>query len=172
MRATAAAAHAASAPAQVLDTITADGKVTRIGGVAGKIRGATNKGCNLVGVPHENIKGVSDIVVLDGIKKLMAIQVFSFKTLEEALMVASKDKPEEVQSEVDLWMIDKIIQSSTVSILPEHFPEKHFALSSYLHLLLKISLHLKKLHSKVTGKNKKRCKKVQQWLDHCCVKAV
>ena len=81
--------------------ITADGKVTRIGGVAGKIRGATNKGCNLVGVPHENIKGVSDIVVLDGIKKLMAIQVFSFKTLEEALMVASKDKPEEVQSTID-----------------------------------------------------------------------
>jgi len=81
--------------------ITADGKVTRIGGVAGKIRGATNKGCNLVGVPHENIKGVSDILVLDGIKKLMAIQVFSFKTLEEALMVASKDKPEDVQSTID-----------------------------------------------------------------------
>lgn len=81
--------------------ITADGKVTRIGGVAGKIRGATNKGCSLVGVPHENIKGVSDILVLDGIKKLMAIQVFSFKTLEEALMVASKDKPEEVQSTID-----------------------------------------------------------------------
>jgi hypothetical protein len=54
-----------------------------------------------VGVPHENIKGVSDIVVLDGIKKLMAIQVFSFKTLEEALMVASKDKPEEVQSTIN-----------------------------------------------------------------------
>ena len=81
--------------------ITADGKVTRIGGVAGKIRGATNKGCNLVGVPQENIKGVSDILVLDGIKKLMAIQVFSFKTLEEALLVASKDKPEEVQSTID-----------------------------------------------------------------------
>jgi hypothetical protein len=81
--------------------ITADGKVTRIGGVAGKIRGATNKGCNLVGVPHENIKGVSDILVLDGIKKLMAIQVFSFKTLEEALIVASKEKPEDVQSTID-----------------------------------------------------------------------
>ncbi len=81
--------------------ITADGKVTRIGGVAGKIRGATKKGCNLVGVPHENIKGVSDILVLDGIDKLIAIQVFSFKTLDEALMVASKDKPAEVQSTID-----------------------------------------------------------------------
>jgi len=81
--------------------ITADGKVTRIGGVAGKIRGATKKGCNLVGVPHENIKGVSDILVLDGIEPLINIQVFSFKTLDEALMVASKDKPEDVQSTID-----------------------------------------------------------------------
>lgn len=85
----------------VTGAITADGKVTPIGGVAGKIRGATNKGCNLVGVPHANIKGVSDILVLDGISKLMAIQVFSFKTLDEALMVASKDKPEDVQTTID-----------------------------------------------------------------------
>jgi len=81
--------------------ITADGKVTRIGGVAGKIRGATKKGCNLVGVPDDNIKGVSDILVLDGIDPLINIQVFSFKTLDEALMVASKDKPAEVQSTID-----------------------------------------------------------------------
>ena len=81
--------------------ITADGKVTSIGGVAGKIRGATKKGCNLVGVPHSNIKGVSDIIVLDGIEPLINIQVFSFKTLDEALMVASKDKPAEVQSTID-----------------------------------------------------------------------
>ena len=85
----------------VTGAITADGKVTPIGGVAGKIRGATRKGCTLVGVPHENIKGVSDILVLDGIEKLINIQVFSLKTLDEALMVASKNKPEDVQSTID-----------------------------------------------------------------------
>lgn len=85
----------------VTGAISSLGKVKPIGGVAGKIRGATNKGCNLVGVPHDNIKGVSDILVLDGIEKLMKIQVFSFKTLEDALKVASKNKPEEVQQTID-----------------------------------------------------------------------
>lgn len=85
----------------VTGAISALGKVKPIGGVAGKIRGATNKGCNLVGVPHDNIKGVSDILVLDGIEKLMKIQVFSFKTLEDALKVASKNKPTEVQQTID-----------------------------------------------------------------------
>ena len=100
--------------------ITADGKVTRIGGVAGKIRGATNKGCNLVGVPHENIKGVSDILVLDGIEKLMKIQVFSFKTLDEALEVASKDKSEKVQSTIDDFeMVAKLIESKGAASLAD-----------------------------------------------------
>jgi hypothetical protein len=85
----------------VTGAISKLGKVKPIGGVAGKIRGATRKGCNIVGVPHENIKGVTDILVLDGIEKLMNIQVFSLKTLEEALMVASKNKPEKVQRTID-----------------------------------------------------------------------
>jgi hypothetical protein len=81
--------------------ISQTGRVMPIGGVAGKIRGATNKGCNLVGVPHENIKGVSDILVLDGIQKLIDIQVFSFERLDEAIEVASKEKSETVQSAID-----------------------------------------------------------------------
>ncbi|MGC6464937.1 MAG: S16 family serine protease [Akkermansiaceae bacterium] len=85
----------------VTGAITADGKVTRIGGVAGKIRGATRKNCTLVGVPHSNIAGVSDILVLDGIEPLINIQVFSFKTLDETLDVAYKEKPENVQATID-----------------------------------------------------------------------
>ncbi|MFT6181197.1 MAG: hypothetical protein ACJAQT_001807 [Akkermansiaceae bacterium] len=100
--------------------ITADGKVTRIGGVAGKIRGATKKGCNLVGVPHENIKGVSDIIVLDGIDPLINIQVFSFETLDQALMVASKDKPAEVQSTIDDFnKIAKLIKAKGIASLSD-----------------------------------------------------
>lgn len=104
----------------VTGAITADGKVTRIGGVAGKIRGATRKGCNLVGVPHENIKGVSDILVLDGIEKLMNIQVFSFKNLDEALKVASKDKEEIVQSTIDDFAkVAELIKSKGESSLAD-----------------------------------------------------
>jgi hypothetical protein len=79
-----------------------------------------NKGCNLVGVPHENIKGVSDILVLDGIEKLMKIQVFSFKTLDEALEVASKDKSEKVQSTIDDFeMVAKLIESKGAASLAD-----------------------------------------------------
>lgn len=85
----------------VTGAITADGKVTRIGGVAGKIRGATRKNCNLVGVPAENVSGVSDILVLDGIDPLINIQVFSFGTLDEVLEVAHQEKPENVQATID-----------------------------------------------------------------------
>lgn len=87
----------------VTGAITADGKVTRIGGVAGKIRGATRKNCTLVGVPDDNIAGVYDILVLDGIQKLIDIQVFSFKTLDDALKVAAKEKPTEVQETIDTF---------------------------------------------------------------------
>lgn len=82
-------------------TITADGKVGKIGGVAGKIRGATKKKCKLAGVPAENIPGVSDIYVLDGIEPLINIQVFSFAKFEGALRVASANKPTEVQETID-----------------------------------------------------------------------
>ncbi len=81
--------------------ITADGKVTKIGGVAGKIRGATKKKCKLVGVPEENISGVSDIYVLDGIDPLINIQVFSFAKFEQALKVASATRPTETQATID-----------------------------------------------------------------------
>jgi hypothetical protein len=82
-------------------TITADGKVGKIGGVAGKIRGATKKKCTLVGVPAENAPGVSDIFVLDGIEPLINIQIFSLAKFEGALRVASADKPVEVQETID-----------------------------------------------------------------------
>lgn len=85
----------------VTGAITADGKVTKIGGVAGKIRGATKKECKLVGVPHENIPGVSDIYVLDGIEPLINIQVFSLKKLDQAIDIAAKDKPSEVAKAID-----------------------------------------------------------------------
>ncbi|MGC6426359.1 MAG: S16 family serine protease [Akkermansiaceae bacterium] len=85
----------------VTGAITADGKVTKIGGVAGKIRGATKKECKLVGVPHENIPGVSDIYVLDGIEPLINIQVFSLKKLDQAINIAAKDKPEEVAKAIE-----------------------------------------------------------------------
>ncbi len=81
--------------------ITKTGRVTGGRGVASKIHGAINKGCNLVGVPHANIKGVSDILALNGIQQLIDIQVFSFENLDQAIEIASLKKAPIVQSAID-----------------------------------------------------------------------
>lgn len=98
--------------------ITADGKVTKIGGVAGKIRGATRKKCTIVGVPAQNIPGVSDIYVLDGIDPLINIQVFSLAKFEEALEVASAEKPSEVQETIDAFNeVAQVLKDKGESVL-------------------------------------------------------
>ncbi|MCH2063541.1 MAG: hypothetical protein MK194_07415 [Roseibacillus sp.] len=81
--------------------ITPNGKVTSIGGVAAKIRGATRRKCKIVGVPEGNAKGVSDILVLDGIQPLLDIQVFTMKDMDEARTLSRAEKEKDVQSTLD-----------------------------------------------------------------------
>ena len=81
--------------------ITPNGKVTSIGGVAAKIRGATRRKCTIVGVPEGNAKGVNDILVLDGIQQLLDIQVFTMKDMDEARALSRAEKDKDVQSTLD-----------------------------------------------------------------------
>ena len=81
--------------------ITPNGKVTSIGGVAAKIRGATRRKCTIVGVPEGNAKGVNDILVLDGIQQLLDIQVFTMKVMDEARALSRAEKDKDVQSTLD-----------------------------------------------------------------------
>ncbi len=83
--------------------ITADGMVQRIGGVAAKIRGATKRGCRIVGIPADNAKGVADVLVMDGPGQLVDIQIFTLKDFEEARAVSRKDKGSEVQATLDAF---------------------------------------------------------------------
>ena len=76
--------------------ITNIGDVTSIGGVAAKIRGATRRNCNIVGVPEGNSDEVADILVLGGIKQLLDIQIFSMKNIEQARQIAHEEKSPEV----------------------------------------------------------------------------
>lgn len=77
--------------------ITADGMVQNIGGVAAKIRGATKRGCKIVGIPVGNANGVADVLVMDGPQQLMDIQVFTMKDFDEAHAISRKKKNSEVQ---------------------------------------------------------------------------
>ena len=81
--------------------ITPNGKVTSIGGVAAKIRGATRRKCQIVGVPEANANGVNDILVLDGVQQLLDIQVFTMKDMDQARALSRAEKDKDVQSTLD-----------------------------------------------------------------------
>lgn len=83
--------------------ITPNGKVTQIGGVAAKIRGATRRKCNIVGVPMGNSNGVADILVLDGIDQLLDIQIFAMEDYKQALAISRKEKSTEVAETLEAF---------------------------------------------------------------------
>lgn len=98
--------------------ITPNGKCTKIGGVAAKIRGATNKHCNIVGVPEGNAGGVADILVLKGIEPLLDIQVFTMKDAKEAKAIALQEKSPEVLEVLDDFnKVAKVIKDDGAGML-------------------------------------------------------
>ena len=72
--------------------ITADGQVQKIGGAAAKIRGATKRGCKIVGIPVDNAKEVTDVLLLDGIQQFLDIQVFTMKDFDQAHAISRAEK--------------------------------------------------------------------------------
>lgn len=83
--------------------MTADGMVQKIGGAAAKIRGATKRGCKIVGIPVGNGKEIGDLLLLDGIDQLLNIQIFTLKTFDQAHAVSRAEKSEEVAKTLELF---------------------------------------------------------------------
>lgn len=81
--------------------ITADGMVQKIGGTSGKIRGATKRGCKIVGIPEGNGKEVSDVLLMDGPLQLLNIQIFTMRDFAQAHAISRKTKSTEVQAVLD-----------------------------------------------------------------------
>jgi hypothetical protein len=88
--------------------ITADGQVQKIGGTAAKIRGATKRGCKIVGIPVDNGKEVADVLLLDGIQQLLDIQIFTMKDFDEAYAISRVKKSSEVES--TLKAFDEVVK--------------------------------------------------------------
>ncbi len=98
--------------------ITKIGSVQPIGGVAAKIRGATKKGCRVVGVPIANEKGVADVVVLGEMDQLLAIQIFTMTNFDEALAIARVEREEDVQKTMDLFnKVAEVIQERGMEVV-------------------------------------------------------
>jgi len=83
--------------------ITADGMVQKIGGTAGKIRGATKRGCKIVGIPEGNGKEVADVLLMDGPEQLLNIQIFTMRDFTQAHAISRKTKSTEVQTVLDAF---------------------------------------------------------------------
>lgn len=83
--------------------MTADGMVQKIGGAAAKIRGATKRGCKIVGIPEGNGKEIGDVLLLDGIDQLLNIQIFTLKDFDEAYAVSRAEKEQEVNETLELF---------------------------------------------------------------------
>ena len=81
--------------------MTAAGQVQPVGGVPSKIKGAIRKNCTHVGIPDKNAGSITDAYILDGIKSLYKIQVFTIKTFDEAHALAMLKRPENTQTALD-----------------------------------------------------------------------
>jgi Lon protease (S16) C-terminal proteolytic domain len=88
--------------------ITADGQVQKIGGAPAKIRGATKRGCKIVGIPVDNAKEVTDVLLLDGIQQFLDIQVFTMKDFDQAHAISRLKKSSEV--EATLKAFDEVVK--------------------------------------------------------------
>ncbi len=88
--------------------ITADGQVQKIGGAAAKIRGATKRGCKIVGIPVDNAKEVTDVLLLDGIQQFLDIQVFTMKDFDQAHAISRAEKSSVVKG--TLATFDEVVK--------------------------------------------------------------
>jgi hypothetical protein len=84
----------------VTGDMNADGSVQPIGGVAAKIRGATNGKCKLVAIPSKNEESLGDVLLTDGPAPFAQIQIYSIATFDDAEALALQDKPAPVQQAV------------------------------------------------------------------------
>ena len=81
--------------------MTAAGQVRPIGGLTGKIRGAIKKECSLMGAPKANEQSINDLYLIEGIKPLYQIQIFTLATFEEAREIAMTTRGEDMQKAID-----------------------------------------------------------------------
>jgi hypothetical protein len=108
--------------------MSADGMVQKIGGTAGKIRGATKRGCTIVGIPVSNGKEIADVLLMDGPQQLLDIQIFTLKDFDEAYAVSRKTKSPEVQETLDTFAaIAKVVKEGSLDLLKNSEVQKRLA---------------------------------------------
>ncbi len=87
----------------VTGDMNADGLIKPVGGIDGKIRGATHRDCRLIGLPERNASAVLDLMMIEGPSDLIAIQIFSMANFEEALVLSrvAEERPQELNQAIE-----------------------------------------------------------------------
>lgn len=87
----------------VTGDITIDGKIRKIGGVREKLTGAIASQSGIVAFPASNEEDLEDVLILDGARNLIDIQIFLIATLEDALSLAKEEKPEGLRKAIETF---------------------------------------------------------------------
>jgi hypothetical protein len=112
--------------------VAANGKLHPIGGIAAKIRGATNAGCKIVAVPAENYDQVVDAFVYEGPGLLINMQVIGIENLDDAAALARTDRQPKLKQAIALFAdVQRMLKSTPDRI---HEPETLDRLNHVLEL--------------------------------------
>jgi hypothetical protein len=89
----------------ITGALSANGMVEAVGGLDGKIRGATKRNCTHVAIPKANESVLPDLLISDGIGPMAAIQVFTIDTFASAQALAKSpdERSEELAEAMELF---------------------------------------------------------------------
>jgi hypothetical protein len=105
--------------------VTADGKIRVIGGLAAKMRGATDAGCDVMVVPADNYGQIVDAFIYEGPALLTNVQVIGVSNLDEATAVARVNREEKLQKAIDLFGdVQQILKNSPAQIHDKEIQDK------------------------------------------------
>ena len=85
----------------VTGDMNADGSIQPVGGVPAKVRGAFSKECKIVAIPMKNARSLSDLVLLNGIKTVSRIQVFTATNFNEVSKIAFVEKDDSITKAIE-----------------------------------------------------------------------
>jgi hypothetical protein len=97
----------------VTGDMNSDGAVQPVGGIEGKVRGATNRDCTHIAIPRKNARSLIDWIVLGDIEPLVNNQVFTIGNFEEtsALAVSPDKRDEALQNAITIFSeVQKVLK--------------------------------------------------------------
>ena len=99
--------------------VTVDWEVRRVGGIRDKIRGAKLAGCRSVAIPAENERQLQEMALMDTADRFWEIQIFTAKTVTEAMEIARKNKSPKIAEAMKRFSnIQKYLASKKAMRLP------------------------------------------------------